>query len=208
MNWRLIEQEGARYFQFEKGEHSAVYTTKHGQDDLIKASNTVFIKQVHSKIIINVDSSDEYTGDGLLSITNRCIGIKVADCLPVYMFTQGKICIIHCGWRGIVEGIAAEAKKIMGDFQFIMGASIGPCCYEIQQDVADLFTGNYPAAVIERSGRYFLDLKAAVRHDLGDATLLGTLDLCTKCQPELFYSHRRGDRLRNYAFISLNTNKD
>jgi YfiH family protein len=208
MNWRLIEQDEARYFEFDRGEHSAVYTTKHGQDDFIKASNPAFLKQVHSKIIVNADSSDEHTGDGLFSTTNRCIGIKVADCLPVYIFTQGKICIIHCGWRGIVEGIAREAKKMLGDFQFIMGASIGPCCYEIQQDVADLFAGNYPGAVIERNGKYFLDLKAAVTHDLRNATLLGTLDLCTKCHPEFFYSHRRGDRLRNYAFISYNTYKD
>jgi len=205
MKWRLIVNGKTRYFEYKKGEDSAIYTTKHGQDDLIGDLNPIFPKQIHSKIIVDIDSADEVTGDGVLTAGNRCIGIKVADCLPVYLFAQGKTCIIHCGWRGIIEGIAREAKKILNDCHYVLGASIGPCCYEVQHDVTSLFLENYPNAVRQRNGKYFLDLRAAVINDLGSEFLIGRLDLCTKCHPEYFYSHRLGDGQRNYALIAHNT---
>lgn len=208
MKWRLTAQGKAEYFEFKKSEHHAIYTTKHGQDNLVRGLNPIFCKQIHSKIIVDVDSAGEVTGDGLLSSTGRCIGVKVADCLPVYLFAQGKICIIHCGWRGIIEGIAREAKKILRNFHYVLGASIGPCCYEVQQDVAAIFIEKYAAAVKRRKGNYFLDLRAAVAQDLGTASLIGSLDLCTKCHPEYFYSHRLGDGQRNYALITKNTGND
>ena len=37
--------------------------------------------------------------------------------------------------------------------------------------------------------------------ELGERDKLASLDLCTKCHPEYFYSYRRGDKKRNYALI-------
>jgi copper oxidase (laccase) domain-containing protein len=204
MKWRLTSKGQIRYFEFAHGKHSAIYTTKHGQDDLIRDLTPIFSKQIHSKIIVDIDSAEEVTGDGVLSSTSQCIGVKVADCLPVYLFAQGKTCVIHCGWRGIIEGIAKEAKKILHDFHYVLGASIGPCCYEVQHDVAKLFLDNHPNAVRQRSGKYFIDLRVAVTNDLGTEFLIGRLDLCTKCHAEYFYSHRLGDEQRNYALIVNN----
>ncbi|UCD20299.1 MAG: polyphenol oxidase family protein [candidate division WOR-3 bacterium] len=208
MKWRLVDTGKSRYYEFKKGGHSAFYTTKHGQDDLISDANPLFLKQIHSKVIVDIDAAVEFVGDGLVSSLDRCIGVKVADCLPVYLFAPGKICVIHCGWRGIIAGIAKEAKRLLKNFTYVMGASIGTCCYEVQQDVADLFTHDYPHAVKQYDGGYFLDLKAAVMHDLGSGSLIGALDLCTKCHPESFFSHRLGDGKRNYAFISGSTGND
>jgi copper oxidase (laccase) domain-containing protein len=65
---------------------------------------------------------------------------------------------------------------------------------------ARLFTPQYKTAIIRRDTRYFVDLKGAVIEDLGKDNLIGSLDLCTKCHPEYFYSYRRGDKnKRNYA---------
>ena len=130
------------------------------------------------------------------------LGIKIADCLPVYLFNDKKICIIHCGWRGIIKGIAKEASRLMGAFKYVLGASIGPCCYEIKNNVVELFVDDYRNALLHRNNKYFLDLKIAVIEDLGNKNLLTSLNLCTKCHPEHFFSLRHGDYTnRNYAAI-------
>jgi copper oxidase (laccase) domain-containing protein len=94
-----------------------------------------------------------------------------------------------------------NAKEMMQDFHYALGASIGPCCYEVGQDVVNLYTKEYNESIIMHDTQYFLDLKAAVRKDLGNETLLGSLELCTKCHPEYFYSHRNGDKARNYGLV-------
>ena len=201
MSWRLVAGGPSRYFEFVSGARRALYSTKDGADTLIAAHAPVFLKQVHSSTIIDVDASAERIGDGLLSRHKQCLGIRIADCLPVYLFADDRICIIHCGWRGIAAGIARLAKRRLGRYQYVLGASIGPCCYEVGAEVAAQFTARYPDAVQTRDGRRYLDLKTAVTADLGGQHCLGTLDLCTKCHPEYFYSHRAGDRGRNHALI-------
>jgi copper oxidase (laccase) domain-containing protein len=88
-----------------------------------------------------------------------------------------------------MKGIVKRAEELMGDYKYCLGASIGPCCYEIKQDVVELFNKKYKNAIIFKNQKYFLDLKTAVIKDLGN-------------HPEYFYSYRRGDdKKRNYAII-------
>jgi YfiH family protein len=204
MTWQLISTNEMQYFRFAWEKYAALYSTKFGQDALVHILKPVFLKQVHSAIIIDVESQVERTGDGLVSSTENNLGIKIADCLPVYAFSRDRIFIIHCGWRGIIGGITRKAMKMMGDFHYLLGASIGTCCYEVRRDVVELFEKDHADAIIVRGGKHYLDLKSAVIQDLGAARLLGSLDLCTKCHPELFYSHRAGDTQRNYALIGYN----
>lgn len=201
MDWHLVSNEGSRYFHFAWNGYSALYSTKHGQDDLLRVLKPIFLKQIHSDIIVDVDSGKERTGDGLVSSKSEYIGLKIADCLPVYLFALGKVCIIHCGWRGIIRGIARKAQEMFKDYHYVLGASINICCYEVKQDVADLFKKDYAQAITVRDGKYYIDLKSAVIKDLGARRLLGALDLCTKCHPEYFYSNRNGDTQRNYALL-------
>lgn len=202
-DWQLIEQENIKYFQFKWKNYLAIYSTKYGENEFLRKFEPVFLKQIHSDIIINLDSSDNRTGDGLiLQKRNFVPGLKIADCLPVYLFNDKKVCIIHCGWKSIIKGIVKRAGELMGDYKYCLGASIGPCCYEVKQDVVELFNKKYKNAIILKAQEYFLDLKSAVIEDLGNKDLLASLDLCTKCHPEYFYSYRRGDdKKRNYAVI-------
>ena len=202
-DWQLIEQENIKYFQFKWKNHLAIYSTKYGENKFLRKFEPVFLKQIHSDIIINLDSNNNRIGDGLiLQKKNIVPGLKIADCLPVYLFNDKKICIMHCGWRSIMKGIVKRAEELMGDYKYCLGASIGPCCYEIKQDVVELFNKKYKNAIIFKNQKYFLDLKTAVIKDLGNKDLLASLKLCTKCHPEYFYSYRRGDdKKRNYAII-------
>ena len=203
MDWQLIEKDNIKYFQFKWQNNFAVYSTKYGEDEFVRKFKPVFLKQIHSDIIIDADSNSDRVGDGLLSQKkNIAIGIKIADCLPVYLFNEKKICIIHCGWRSIIKGIAKKAAELLGDYKYVLGASIGSCCYEVKKNVVELFNQNYRNAIIFKDKKFFLDLKTAVKADLGNKNLLSSLDFCTKCHPEYFYSNRGGDnKKRNYAVI-------
>ncbi len=199
--WKLISREDTRFYQLEASGAIMACSTRIGDAAFLKHFKPIFQKQVHSAIINDVDENAPTSGDGMISgLQDVCLGIKVADCLPVFIFNDRKICVIHCGWRGIAGGIAVTAKEMMIDYQYALGASIGPCCYEIRSDVANAFAAHAPGAVTKMGDRTFLDLKTAVINILGREKLIADLAMCTKCRNDIFFSCRAGDgENRNYA---------
>ena len=203
MEWQLVQEGDMQFFRFRWKQIVCLYSTKQGSVSFVEIFRPLLLKQVHSDTIVDADVPHTGIGDGLISRTPGIhLGIKVADCLPVYLFNKDRVCIIHCGWRGIINGIARRAARFMNTYVYTFGASIGACCYEIQADIARVFSPAYDSALITRGDRYFLDLKKAVLQDLGVEHLVGSLDFCTKCHPEYFFSFRGGDRdARNHAVI-------
>jgi len=202
--WILQNNEGFCFFEFNDDPYRLKFTVRQNKTHCKEQLSPTCLTQIHSSTIINIDHDDTRVGDGVISSDpRRVLGVKIADCLPVYLYNESTMCIIHCGWRGIIGGIARNARKLMNTYSYALGACIGSECFEVQCDVMELFRIDYPAAISNKNGRYFLDLKKAVIQDLGEASLVASLDLCTKCYPEYFYSYRRGDREnRNYATIS------
>ncbi len=198
--WKLIEEPGLRYFQLEFENRLFLHSTKFGTDRFLDKFKPILLKQIHSDIIVDIDKGQKAAGDGLITSCNKAIGVKIADCLPVYLFSKERIAILHCGWRSIIKGILKKVQDILVDYRYTLGASIGPCCYEIKEDVASIFDQKYPEAVINRDEKIFLDLKKAVINELGREYLVADLDHCTRCS-KYFYSYRRGDRGRNYAVL-------
>jgi hypothetical protein len=101
--------------------------------------------------------------------------VFVADCLPVALAGERGVAMIHCGWRGMAAGIVERG--------------IGPCCYEVGDEVRDAFAGLGDGIA---DGR-MLDLREVARRLLAEAGVeqVEISDLCTSCHPELFFSHRR-----------------
>ncbi len=123
--------------------------------------------------------------------------VMVADCLPVAMTGRRGVAMAHCGWRGLAGGIVNEAAAAIDATVAAIGPGIGPCCYEVGEEVLTEFEDLDGVA----DGR-MLDLTAVVRLLLARAgvTEVESADLCTKCNPELFYSHRRdGERTGRQA---------
>jgi YfiH family protein len=204
IEWKLIEEDNMKFFQFKSGNWIMNYSTIGTDDRFLEHFKPFLLKQIHSDTIINIDNTENRIGDGLITHKkNQFLGIKIADCLPVFLFNEQKMCMIHCGWRGIIKKITQRAKILMGDYKYVLGACIGPCCYEVGDEIAHLFKAQYKNAVINSDKKSFIDLKTAVIEDLGKDRLIGNLDLCTKCHPEYFYSYRRGDmKKRNYSIAT------
>jgi polyphenol oxidase len=115
--------------------------------------------------------------------------VQVADCLPVALSGPGGVAMLHCGWRGLASGIVARGVDAVDAQAAVVGPAIGPCCYEVGDEVLDSFSGLGPGI---HSGR-MLDLRAVVGRLLERAGVgaVEVSELCTSCHPELFFSHRR-----------------
>jgi YfiH family protein len=117
--------------------------------------------------------------------------VLVADCLPVALSGPGGVAMIHCGWRGLRDGIVGRGVDAVDATAAAIGPGIGPCCYAVGEEVLDAF-----GALGEGIARgRMLDLREVARRLLADAGVaeVEASDLCTSCNPELFFSHRRDD---------------
>ena len=93
--------------------------------------------------------------------------------------------------------IVARAATAVDAEAAAVGPGIGPCCYEVGEEVLAEFADLDGVA----DGR-MLDLSAVARALLERAGVEATeiSGLCTNCNPELFYSHRRdGERTGRQA---------
>lgn len=161
-------------------------------------------RQVHGRRIVAVDRPGLYDAcDGLITTEkNIVLAIKTADCASLLLFDpiQKVLAVIHCGWRGVVKNIVEEAiarlTTAYSSRTISICAAIGPalrsCCYEIQEDVARHFSGEF---VIRREGSLFLDLVGAIESRLVKSGVpehsIDVCDHCTCCEKELFFSYRR-----------------
>jgi copper oxidase (laccase) domain-containing protein len=122
--------------------------------------------------------------------------VFTADCLPVALARTGgerpAIAVLHVGWRGLLAGIVQNAASALGSERLAasIGPGIGPCCYEVGDDVARPFRERFGAGIVH--GRR-LDLWSAAERALraAGAAAVSRVDLCTACNPDLFFSHRR-----------------
>jgi polyphenol oxidase len=153
------------------------------------------------------------------------LALAFADCSPLLFYDpqQGVIGMAHGGWRGTARGVAlatVEAMTAHYDCQprnilAAVAPSIGPCCYEVTQQVQRLFMGQAEFDEMPTLARYGesvrasavfstrrladreslrLDIRATNREQLLMAGLLPEhiemADICTGCRGDLFYSHR------------------
>jgi hypothetical protein len=121
--------------------------------------------------------------------------VFVADCVPVALAGPGGVAMLHCGWRGLAAGIVARGVEAVSATDAAIGPSIGPCCYEVGDDVLNsLPTGRNPLYTCgNRPVGAMLDLPEVARRLLVGAGVERVEDsgLCTSCERELFFSHRR-----------------
>ncbi len=115
--------------------------------------------------------------------------VFVADCLPIALAGPGGVAILHCGWRGLAGGVLARGADAVGATHAAIGPGIGPCCYEVGDEVLGAFAGLGDGVA---SGR-MLDLAEVARRLLREAGVaqVESTGLCTSCEAELFFSHRR-----------------
>jgi polyphenol oxidase len=118
--------------------------------------------------------------------------LVTADCLPVALWGADRLAVLHVGWRGLLAGILEAGLGALGDGVggAAIGPGIGPCCYEVGEEVTEPFRMRFGGDVLH--GRN-LDLGQAAERALREAGCqsIERDGRCTACHPELFFSHRR-----------------
>lgn len=174
------------------------------------------IRQVHGTRVRRIETADDVgvapLPDGeveLLEADGQATELRgvapmvlVADCLPIAVSAGGAsngtcaVAMLHAGWRGLAAGIVDEGVRALrelgadGALEAAIGPGAGGCCYEVGEEVHEVFAGHGQRV---RNGRN-LDLKAIARDQLerAGAEAVHDVGLCTICSnPELFFSHRR-----------------
>jgi purine-nucleoside/S-methyl-5'-thioadenosine phosphorylase / adenosine deaminase len=144
------------------------------------------------------------------------LALTVADCYPLFLATPaGEIGLLHCGWRGIVGGIAeagvialcrisqVPASEVWG----WIGPGIGSCCFEVSPEVARQFPVETHVPSQVASGNPRIDLIEALTLRLSAAGLrdkrISAAAECTACERERFFSHRgeQGNTGRMLAWL-------
>ena len=129
--------------------------------------------------------------------------VLTADCLPVALAGPGGVAMLHCGWRGLAAGIVARGAALVEATSAAIGPGIGSCCYEVGPEVLDTFADLGEGLA---DGR-MLDLPEVARRLLARSGVetVESAGLCTFCEAELFFSHRRDQgvtgRMGNLAWI-------
>lgn len=164
--------------------------------------------------------------DGLLTDkAGAVLTTFYADCVPLFFLDPVKkvVALSHAGWRGTLMEIGAKTVEKMGsdygsspkNILAGIGPSIGKCCFEVGAEVADEFASglDFSKQFIYKSekvaGKFYIDLWAINRRTLTNAGLpdenIETAGICTKCNHDIFYSHRQVGKNRGSmaAMMSL-----
>lgn len=164
--------------------------------------------------------------DGLITnIPNLPLVTFYADCVPLYFVdpVHRAIGLSHSGWRGTlnrmgrctIEAMKKEYGSQPEDILACVGPSICQDCYEVGEEVAQEFEKGFlpeqKKQILKQKpdGKYLLNLWKANEIILLEAGIkkehLAITDICTKCNPDLLYSHRvMGNQRGNLAaFLCL-----
>lgn len=158
-----------------------------------EAERIVFARQVHAtRLVEHPREGDLVEADGhVIREPGLAALVFTADCLPVAVAGSKGMAMMHAGWRGLAGGILAAGAQAVGATSAAIGPGIGPCCYEVGDDVLESFSdlGEGVAA-----GR-MLDLVEVARRQLARAGVkrVESAGLCTSCEAELLFSHRRDE---------------
>jgi len=136
-------------------------------------------------------------------------GVKTADCVPILIGdpVTGAFAAVHAGWRGTlatavivgVERLVKEYDAKPENLRVAIGASAGPCCYEVGSEVIDAFASKFVDGeklfTPTRPGHALVDLLTANREQLISVGVnpgrIHVAPICTMCRTDLFFSYRK-----------------
>ena len=174
-------------------------------------------KQVHGNVVRIVTKEDRhvcmsrvpYEADGIVTAERGLpLFCFTADCVPALLLDaeHGVIGAVHCGWRSSVSDIlrnALEQMEALGarreDVRVAMGAAIGKCCFETDDDVPEAvsrYLGGDTAGLFLRrpDGKTLVDLRGANKRRLLQLGLaaehIDCSEECTVCSHDKYWSHR------------------
>jgi len=179
------------------------------------------VRQVHGRAVVSAECGGAPSAEAD-AVTTAQAGVaacvSTADCVPILLAdpATGAVAAVHAGWRGTLAGVAGEAVRALAergarpeDLLAAIGPAIGPCCFEVDPELARRFSGELGRSTANPSpAQARVDLWLANEVVLRRAGLrrekVEQMRLCTSCEDGSFFSHRRdsGHTGRQVAFVA------
>jgi polyphenol oxidase len=154
-------------------------------------------RQVHGAEVVRAGTRGDEADAIWTDEAGEAVMVVTADCVPVALARIGgrpAVALAHVGWRGLLAGVVPAVVAALGNrlVAAAIGPGIGPCCYEVGEEVAGPVREAYGYDLVP-DGK--LDLPGAVERALRSAgcVRVDRLDECTACHPERYFSHRRDE---------------
>ncbi len=181
----------------------------------VEGDRLVRMRQVHSATVFALADGaqpprayDEWpeADIAVTSDTSAALSVRAADCVPILIADNrtGAVAAVHAGWKGTAAGAAIAAVRALeteygtkcADLIAAVGPSIGPCCYEVGDELAAHFATHEGFTHWFSSGaKPRLDLWRATHDQLQTAGVpvahIHVCRLCTSDHPAEFHSYRR-----------------
>ena len=162
--------------------------------------------QVHGDQVVVVDDNTKTpTADALVTSNKEiALAVRVADCLPLLMYSENVVAAVHVGRKGLVNKVAVNAVNQMRklgaeEIQGVVGPHICGDCYEVGPELYAQVSADHPATA-EKSNH--LNLYAGLVEQLAGISLTN-LNLCTKELPDYFSYRGNAEIGRQVGVISL-----
>ncbi len=214
-----VLEQYKRVCQFLNINEKNIYKPLQCHTDVVKSVNYEE-PGIHKENFKNIDGFVTSKKDKVLALT-------FADCNCLYFYDPVKNAIgnVHAGWRGTHKEIARESVKVLKeeygcnpkDLICIMAPSIRKCCFEVDEDVKEMFESKFKYTgrideIIQKSdvhGKYYIDTQLINRIILEEEGMLPEniieSEICTKCNSNKLHSYRSEGELvgRNTSVICL-----
>ena len=158
--------------------------------------------QMHSTIVNRAKAGVRGASEGDALWTDEPglpVAALAADCVPVALARQEgapAVAVAHAGWVGLIAGVLENAVETLGGpVEAAIGPSAGPCCYEVGEEVARPYRERFGDGIMVGRNLDLWGAAEAALHAAGVDTV-HRVDLCTICNPERFFSHRRDGKPR------------
>lgn len=171
----------------------------------------VYTRAAHSALCHYVDAEcpDVPGVDALITdAPGLALAAQGADCVMVALAAGPWVAAIHCGWRGLVDGIVpatlAALQQRGADLEGA-AAHLGPAicgrCYRVDAERAKAVGQVAPTAVLEVPDGLGVDVRAGVLTQLASRGIEAEADpRCTFEDPDL-YSFRRDGQTGRQAIV-------
>lgn len=188
--------------------------------------------QTHSSNVAIVDENNlnntfENTDGLITNLKGVALVTSLADCQGIILYDKNKKVIgnIHSGWKGTLNKIVVNAINIfinkyncnVSDIEIYIYPCIQKCCFEVDEDVKEMFINNFDDIddcifikdKVDNKQKYCIDTVLINKKELlklgVNQNNIHISNNCTKCHNNIYHSYRieKENSGRNIALVCI-----
>lgn len=166
-----------------------------------------YMQQSHSNnvSVVSKIGLPQADTDSLISSSKEfALAVRVADCMPLLLYSKNLVAAVHVGRKGLLNEVALktiEKMKTLSSEQItgVVGPHICGDCYEVDEQMATQIHQTHPATGGKKN---HLNLFAGLKEQLAGIPV-ENMNICTMENQRYFSYRARKDDARQVGVIAL-----